>query len=397
MMKTAFKMIGSTLLVTGTMMGLGMMAIPLATSPGGFIPAVVLFFVCWIFSLCTGLLLLETCLWMPPGANFMTITKRILGPLGGHLFWSFCFIFYLMGMIAHILEGGQILNLISHDSIPTWAGSIVYPLCFIPLIYLGATYVERLNIVLFFLATIAFVFFITYSSSEIDLAFIKEVHWDKAWPALPILMFAFSFQLIIPTLTNFMKRDVQKLRTIIIAGTTIPLIFYLIWEFVILSMDSAVFLGELSAFNAKGVTSISAIASNPALSYLFPVSLAFAFITPSAAFATYSLSFRDFLSDGMQIETHKIKRMLLCSFMFIIPMILALIYPHFLLIAIRYAGGINGAIIFGLMPPLMVWIGRYQKNYRSVPPLVGGGKMALLVLIAFALFNVIIQLIVPLS
>lgn len=388
-------MIGATLLITGTAMGIGMLAMPVATAPGGFIPAAVNYFLCWLFAVCTGLLLLEACLWMPAGSSFMTMTKRLLGPLGGHLFWSFYFIFFLMGMVAHVIEGGQILNLISSNRIPGWTGSILYSFAFLPLIYLGVRYVERLNIVLVALAAIAFGFFITLSQSHIDLKFLHEMDWHKSWTALPIIMFAFGYQLIIPTLTSFMRRNILKMRIVIIAGITIPLIFYLIWEFVILGIDSANALGELSAFRYQGMSSINALTSNPALSYLLPIGETFAFLTPAASFATFSLSFRDFLSDGTEIDKQKYKKALLCFFLFLVPLLLALIYPDLFSIAIRYAGGINMAIIFGLMPPLMVWIGRYQKHYRTVPPQVGGGRITLLILIIFAILNIAIQLIFP--
>lgn len=390
-----YQLLGGTLLVTGTAMGIGMLAMPVATSSGGFIPAAFFYIICWLFTLCTGLLLAEVCLWMPPGSNFMTLTKRLLGPLGGHLFWSFYFIFFLMGMIAHILEGGQILHLISQGRITEWLGSILYPFAFLPLVYLGVKYVGRVNILLLFFSALAFLIFFTFSYQHIDLSLLTKSSWKKAWPALPILMFAFTYQLIIPTLTNYMRRNIKMIRFAIITGTTIPLILYLIWEFIILGIDSANILGEISAFRYQGITSVHALTENPNLSYLIPLGEAFAFLMPSASFATFSLSFRDFLSDGIPLENHEKKKALLCFFLFAIPLILALIYPNLLLIALRYAGGINSAIIFGLMPPLMAWIGRYQKKYSGVPPQVWGGKTTLLILIAFALLNIVIQLIAP--
>lgn len=394
-MKNFYQLLGGTLLVSGTAMGIGMLAMPVATSPGGFLPAVIYYILCWLFTLCTGLLLAEVCLSLPAGANFMTITKKMLGPLGGHLFWAFYCIFFLMGMIAHILEGGQILNLISENRIPEWLGSIIYPFAFLPLIYLGVKYVGRVNILLIFLSAITFIIFIYLSFRHIDFTFLQKRSWLKAWPALPILMFAFSYQLIIPTLTGFMGRNIHKIRTAIITGTIIPLIAYLIWEFIILGIDSANVLGEISEFRYQGITSVNAISKNPKLAFLLPIGEAFAFLMPAASFATFSLSFRDFLADGMQLENKEKKKALLCFFLFFIPLILALIYPNLLLIALRYAGGINSAVIFGLMPVLMAWIGRYNKRYTSVPPQVAGGKTILIILMAFAIINIIIQLIVP--
>jgi tyrosine-specific transport protein len=60
---------GGTMLIAGTMVGVGMLALPVATGEGGFFPAVVIYLICWLFMLCTGLLLLEVCTWMPKDSN----------------------------------------------------------------------------------------------------------------------------------------------------------------------------------------------------------------------------------------------------------------------------------------------------------------------------------------
>ena len=66
------------------------------------------------------------------------------------------------------------------------------------------------------------------------------------------------------------------------------------------------------------------------------------------------------------------------------PLIFALIYPHIFLIALGYAGGISCALLFGLMPPLIVWIGRYIKHYPVGTRQLPGGKPLLAILMVFA-------------
>src|SRR3989344_6702092 len=51
--------VGGTLLIAGTAVGVGMLALPVATGPGGFIPSITIYLICWAFMLCTGLLLVE--------------------------------------------------------------------------------------------------------------------------------------------------------------------------------------------------------------------------------------------------------------------------------------------------------------------------------------------------
>ena len=89
------KAIGGALLVAGTAIGAGMLALPVVPGMGGFRPATLIFLICWIFSACTGLLLLEICLWMPNDANIISMAHHLLGPIGKVAAWLlYIFLFY---------------------------------------------------------------------------------------------------------------------------------------------------------------------------------------------------------------------------------------------------------------------------------------------------------------
>ena len=83
--------VGGTFLIAGTSIGVGMLAMPIATAPGGFLPALCIYLLCWLFMLCTGLLVLEACIWMPKESNLITLTSRLLGKWGK----ASCWILYL--------------------------------------------------------------------------------------------------------------------------------------------------------------------------------------------------------------------------------------------------------------------------------------------------------------
>ena len=96
------KAIGGALLVGGTAIGAGMLALPVVTGMGGFLPSTVIFIICWIFSACTGLLLLEVCLWMPNDANIISMVQHLLGPVGKIAAWIlYIFLFYCLA-IAYV-------------------------------------------------------------------------------------------------------------------------------------------------------------------------------------------------------------------------------------------------------------------------------------------------------
>src|SRR5579872_4575576 len=79
--------VGGTLLIAGTTIGVGMLALPVATGAAGFVPSVITYIVCWLFMLCTGLLLVEVCLWMPKDTSFISMADKIFGPTGRVIFW----------------------------------------------------------------------------------------------------------------------------------------------------------------------------------------------------------------------------------------------------------------------------------------------------------------------
>src|SRR5437763_272950 len=89
--------IGGGLLIAATTIGVGMLALPVATGPGGFLPSILIYIACWAFMLCTGLLLLEVCSWMPPDSNLITMATRLLGKPGKIICWGvYLFLFEMM-------------------------------------------------------------------------------------------------------------------------------------------------------------------------------------------------------------------------------------------------------------------------------------------------------------
>jgi tyrosine-specific transport protein len=383
--------LGGALLIAGTTIGVGMLALPIATGPSGFIPSISIYFLCWLFMLCTGLLLLEVCLWMPKDANLITMANKLLGKWGKNVCWIVYLFLFLTVMIAHAVGGGDILSQITHGIIPPWLSVIIYVLAFAPIVYLGTHSVDRLNLVLFSGVVITYLLFVAASYSHVNVQLLKHQNWSKAWLAIPVLFTAFTYQVIIPTLVTYMERNVKKIRMAIFFGTSIPLIVYLIWQVLILGIIPVDGPNGLIAAAKLGQNAVMPLKNMIGEGRLFAIGKAFAFFTLTTSYVALSLAYLDFLADGLKVKKKGLKKLALCAAIFVPPTIIALSYPQIFLIALSYAGGVSCAILFGLFPPLMVWIGRYVKKYDHKTQQLGGGKWMLGILILFIVVELVLQ------
>lgn len=382
---------GGTLLIAGTMVGVGMLALPVATGEGGLLPAIIIYVVCWLFMLCTGLLLLEVCSWMPKDSNLITMTERLLGRTGKDVCWIVYLFLFFTVMIAHIVGGGAIVNEISGKTIPVWLSTIIYVALFSPVVYLGTRWVDRLNMTLMIGVAVSYILFIVVAYKYVDFSYFARAEWPKAWVALPVLFTAFTYQVIIPTLMTYMDRNVKKVRLAIIFGTTIPLVVYLVWECLILGIVPAEGPNGLIQAAKMGQTAVMPLKELIGSSSVFAIGKAFAFFTMTTSYIALALAYLDFLADGLKVKKKGFKKLLLCLAVFVPPTIIALTFPHIFITALGYAGGFSCAILFGLFPPLMTWVGRYIKKYDYKPQVIGG-RLTLMVLIAFVVLELILEI-----
>lgn len=376
--------VGGTLLIAGTTIGVGMLALPVATGPGGFFPSLSIYFICWLFMLATGFLLLEICLWMPKDTSFISMAEKILGPIGKQIFWVVYLFLFLTVMIAHASGGGEVFLEITGIDMPKWLATLLYTAVFAPVVYLGASSVDRLNMVLISGVVLCYFAFLAVSFPYIEAKNLLYAKWDRAWLALPILFTAFTYQIIIPTIMSYMERNVKKIRCAIFFGSLIPFVIYVIWQVFILGIVPVDAPHGLIAAAKEGQNAVGPLKEIVRSPLVFYIGKYFAFFALTTSFIPLALSFFDFLSDGLKWEKKGVRRIILCAAVFGVPLIIAIAYPRIFLVALGYAGGISCALLFGLMPPLMAWVGRYIKHYPADTRQLFGGKPMLFFLMVFA-------------
>lgn len=385
------KAIGGALLVGGTAIGAGMLALPVVTGMGGFLPAIVIFLICYLFSACTGLLLLEVCLWMPNDANIISMAHHLLGPIGKVVAWIlYLFLFYCL-TIAYAAGGGTFVSELFGGKLPHSIGVILFTAIFGTFVYIGTRAVDRVNFLLMIGLGLSYLFFVFLGWGDVKVHYLKRVQWFPAMMALPVMFTSFSYQGIVPSLTTYMERHPKMIRFAILVGASLPFVAYVIWEYLILGIVSPEGKHGLMQAEALGYTAVEPLKYALPDSPIYRIGQSFSFFALTTSFFGVTLGLFDFLSDGLQIAKVGINKLFLAAIVYLPPVIIAIINPNIFLRALGYAGGIGCALLLGLLPILMVWVGRYFKGYPEIQKQLPGGRILLSLLGIFVVFELVIE------
>ncbi|NGX62199.1 MAG: Tyrosine-specific transport protein [Chlamydiae bacterium] len=387
----AGSVLGGTLLVAGSCIGAGMLALPVITGIGGFLPSIGMFLIAWLFMTSTGFLLLEANLAIGHDLSLISIAEKTLGKTGKFLCWVlFLFLFYSLS-IAYISASGSIVSSILDDfagiAIASWVGSVLFTVIFGIFLCVGTRSVDYLNRLLMLGLIVAYLLLVFLGSFHINPENLALHHWKYAFAALPVLIISFGFHNMIPSIAMYLKGDIGRLRIVVLFGSVLPLLVYLIWEVVMLGIIPLEGRGGLMQALDQGEAATEALRSVVGRSWINLVAQLFALFAIVTSFLAQSLSLVDFLGDGLKIPKIRWGRVSLVFLTLLPPFTFAYLYPGIFLQALNMAGGFSAVILFGIFPVLMVWTLRYKRKLpmsRVLP--IGRIGLTLIMVVAVGIF-----------
>lgn len=384
---TVFK---GSLLVAGTCIGGGMLALPVATAEAGFIPSLALYLLCWGFMASTGLLLSEVCFWLKEDTNIVSMAGHTLGRLGESLAWIwYLFLFYLL-TLAYVVGGANFVKEASSLLLSDRLSALLFVSLFGSIVIMGEKVVGKLNVVLMGGLALTYLGFVIIGANYVEVEYLQRGQWDYALSSLPIVFVAFAFQGLIPTLTRYMGYHVQRTRRSILLGSFIPFVTYVVWQGLIqgiVPLEGEHGLAAAAFRQESAVSSLKHFIPSP---YIYYLGQFFAFFALVTSFLGVTLGLFDFLADGLSIKKSLPGKAILSLLVFFPPLLFAELYPCVFLAALDLAGGFGVAILLGLLPIVMVWIGRYRRGVKAVQ-LLPGGRITLLLLIFFIIVELSIE------
>ncbi|GAB6262178.1 tyrosine transporter TyrP [Photobacterium sp. R1] len=369
------KTFGSTLIIAGTTIGAGMLALPLASAGLGFTTATLTMVGIWALMVYTALLMLEVHQHAEQSATLHTLARELLGKKGQLVAnFAMMFLFYAL-CSAYIAGGGEQL----HDKLTNWlglnvipqAGTIIFTLIIATIVSIGTHSVDLVNRILFALKVIALTVMLSLLLPHIQGEHLVDMPVEKGLliSALPVVFTSFGFHGSIPSIVRYVGIDMKALRKVMIIGASVPLVIYLLWQIAsqgILSQSQLIDNANLRSF----ISVLSTLLHNPMVSHAVSV---FADLALATSFLGVSLGLFDFLSDTLNRQSSASGRLQTAVFTFVPPLCFALFYPQGFIMALGYAA-IALVILAIFLPVAMVHVQRQQRKegYQVI-----GGQPAL--------------------
>ncbi|MFH0226613.1 aromatic amino acid transport family protein [Vibrio furnissii] len=371
MMKS--KLLGSTLIIAGTTIGAGMLALPLASAGIGFSTSLMIMFALWAMMAFTALLMVEIHQYADKDATLHTLAKQILGRKGKWVAtFAMLFLFYAL-CAAYIAGGGaQFTSRIGEltgleISGPT--GTLIFTLIVAAVVTIGTGTVDRVNRLLFAGKMVAMVMVLTFLAPNVSQSYLLSMPLGQGLviASIPVIFTSFGFHGSIPAIVNYLDGHTPSLRKAIVIGSAIPLIIYVFWQIVTLGVVSQPQLVENAGLSAL----IGTLSQTVHQSNLGNVIGIFADLALLTSFLGVSLGLFEFMGDTIRKKDGNMNRMVASLATFVPPLMFALFYPQGFIMALGYAA-IALAVLAIFLPLMMVSRVRRQSKEGTYYQVMGG-------------------------
>ena len=378
------KTVGSTLLVAGTMIGAGMLAMPLTSAGIGLTATVFLLLGLWAVLTFTALLFVELYQTADSDAGIGTLAAQYFGKTGRIISTAVLIVFLYALITAYVSGGGSLLM----DLLPAMGDKdtmnkiavLVFTIFFGSFIVIGTHSVDKINRVLFFVMIAAFILVLSLMLPNIKFDNLMAMPIDNALiiSASPVFFTAFGFHGSIPSLNKYLDGNVKSLRIAILVGSGITLFAYFLWQLSthgLLSQNEFLqILREDATLNGL-VKATLEITQSPIIANAVKIFSTLALVTSFLGVALGLLEcIEDLLKQSFDIHAGRISLGLMT---FIPSVLFSLFYPEGFILALGYAGQMF-AFYAVVLPVSLVW--KARSIHPNLPYQVWGGK-ALLVLV----------------
>ncbi|WHP47979.1 aromatic amino acid transporter [Mannheimia bovis] len=395
------KILGSALMIAGTTIGAGMLAMPLTSAGMGFGATALLLIGLWALLAYTGLLFMEVYQTAPQkDVGVASLAEQYFG-LFGRALATFSLLVLLYALLsAYITGGGSLLSGIMPEmadaDMKLKISILIFTVVLGSFVVVGVKSVDGLTRVLFLGKIIAFIAVLVMMLPKAKLENLTAIPLDNllVLSAVPIFFTAFGFHVIMGTINTYLDADIGKIRKSIYIGTAIPLVAYLLWQLathgVLSQNEFTTILKQDPTLNGL-VTATSQITGSTILGEMVRLFSVLALIT---SFLGVSMGIFEGVGDLLKRLNLPTNRLWLTIATFTPPLLFALFYPDGFIMALGYAGLLFA--FYGMILPIgLAW--KARRQHPNLPYRVIGGNLALVIALIAGICIMVIPFLIQLG
>ncbi|WP_022942019.1 amino acid permease [Psychromonas hadalis] len=385
-----FKLFGGMLLIAGTALGAGMLAIPMVLAQFGLLWGSLLMVGIWFGTTYAALLLLEATLRSGGGIGMNSIAQKTLGKHGQFVTNALLYCLVICLMIAYIVSAGDLLQQLLIDlgwQLSLLQCQILFTLIIGAFVAQGTASVDKLNRLLFFAMLLALLMTLFYLLPNIELANFQQSNNSNKVELIQnsaVLFTSFGFMVVVPTVVKYNSEASHKqLRNMVVFGSTLPLFCYLLWLVAV--------VGNLSVEQLVGFANVSELIA--ALSQHYENLALILSIFTGLALVTSFLGVAMSLFDQNRdlFSSNKLNTFIIT---FMLPLLGAILAKEQFIGVLGYAGII--LVFLAIFIPMAMVIKVRSADFEQKEGAfyqVAGGNSALVACFAFGGFLLVSQLI----
>ena len=354
------------MIVIGTEIGAGILALPIITAKLGFLYSMLIMIASWCLMVYTALLVTDINLKMPEGTSFAKMAGKLLGRPGEIISWlSFLILLYAISIAYISAASSAFSNMI--PSLSQHSFAVIFVLVFSVFVLKGVGAVDVFNRLLVSVKLIIFLLVCLTIAAYIHPVNLlgSRINTGIFLLSIPIIVTSFTSHLIIPSLRCYLDSDPKVLFRVLLIGSTVPLIMYTLWELVILGAvpleGPSSFMGTIFSHKPDvrtvNIGDVLNLVSDKIDASTALISInAFSYLAIMTSYLGVSLALYHFILDSFGLQKLKSR---VCRtgagaiLTFAVPLAIVLSYPDLFVRALGYVG-VCVCILLVILPVAMV-------------------------------------------
>lgn len=362
------KQIGAIFLILGTCVAAAMMGLPVVTASEHYLIISLEVLLAWAVMTVGAWCILEVNLKMPAGSNLISMSEATLGRTAKSLTWAVYILLLFCLISAYLAASSDVLQSILHSKqieLSRTSTTVLATLILGTVVYRGIRAVDLMNRALLSSKLIICSIIIAAVAPHFDATLFSAGEMKPSTSSLLVIICAFGYAIIIPSIREYLDSDKRQLRRVVLIGSLLPMVLYLVWIAVI--QGSVPRTGDTGLMAMNGSEKVNSLlmmhlvslTHRPILKFL---AVAFISISSVTGFLGVSLCTVDFLADGLKIPKVGMNRLTLVAMTFVPPMSIVIFKPAIFTGALAYAGACCIYILIALPIAMYFASGRMQSQ-----------------------------------